>query len=453
MRCPHCGSEIPVSSVCPRCGQRIGMGGNTMFFKKGAVGSLSVSDIFSDVFKKHPSGSAERALLSRQASAGDMFSSWTKPFMFARLFGFLLVVVILMGLFVDSMPTALVTPMLFLGAGLVPFTVFLFIWEMDIPRGISIFESIGLILIGGLISLFIAATLNDSAGDAPAYIAGFTEEPTKLLISCLFILAVQGKRRIYALDGLAIGAAVAAGFAFMETISYSLNYNGWDTLIMRSVLALCSHILYTAPFVGALGLAMNGRKLSGSCFADKRFLVLLALGVGEHMLNNADILSTPIINSDSVYIGIKHVIIFITSWAALIYMFKQGIAEVMGVTTAYSGVGEVFRQQPVRPQAVQAAQVHIVGMTGEFKGRTIPVSAKPLVFGRDPSVCSIIINSPSVSRTHCVLMISNGQLMLRDNNSGNGTFVNGARVRSGAESTLRAGDTFGVADAGIFRVQ
>ena len=38
------------------------------------------------------------------------------------------------------------------------------------------------------------------------------------------------------------------------------------------------------------------------------------------------------------------------------------------------------------------------------------------------------INDPSVSGSHCLVIVLNGTVRLQDNGSTNGTFVNGARV-------------------------
>lgn len=49
----------------------------------------------------------------------------------------------------------------------------------------------------------------------------------------------------------------------------------------------------------------------------------------------------------------------------------------------------------------------------------------------------IFIVDPSVSRNHAVLEVHDGKLVVRDNGSTNGTFVNGERIQL---RTLRAGD-------------
>jgi pSer/pThr/pTyr-binding forkhead associated (FHA) protein len=70
-------------------------------------------------------------------------------------------------------------------------------------------------------------------------------------------------------------------------------------------------------------------------------------------------------------------------------------------------------------------------------------SGKAISIGRDPN-CDIVINDPRVSRNHAVLSIRNGEYHLRDNDSLNGVFVNGQRVR---EAMVRPGDRINIANA------
>jgi pSer/pThr/pTyr-binding forkhead associated (FHA) protein len=48
--------------------------------------------------------------------------------------------------------------------------------------------------------------------------------------------------------------------------------------------------------------------------------------------------------------------------------------------------------------------------------------------GRDGAACQILLNEPRVSGTHATLKFEGGQLLVRDENSNNGTFVNGGRI-------------------------
>lgn len=85
--------------------------------------------------------------------------------------------------------------------------------------------------------------------------------------------------------------------------------------------------------------------------------------------------------------------------------------------------------------AVDSAQYLLRLVKGAPPDHLYPISGT-LSVGRD-SECDIFLVDPSVSRSHAILEAADGELMVRDAGSTNGTFVNGERVR---ESALNAGD-------------
>jgi pSer/pThr/pTyr-binding forkhead associated (FHA) protein len=74
-----------------------------------------------------------------------------------------------------------------------------------------------------------------------------------------------------------------------------------------------------------------------------------------------------------------------------------------------------------------------------MKARLTPLNGGPSVdivkdltlFGRDDD-CDVRLNHKSVSKLHCVIVKTDGLLLLRDLGSTNGTRVNGQRVRRAA---------------------
>jgi pSer/pThr/pTyr-binding forkhead associated (FHA) protein len=69
------------------------------------------------------------------------------------------------------------------------------------------------------------------------------------------------------------------------------------------------------------------------------------------------------------------------------------------------------------------------------------VGREMLIVGRDPT-CDVRIDSPWISRRHCCLTEVDGEVLVRDLGSINGTWINGRRVESGR---LRAGDELSIA--------
>lgn len=62
-----------------------------------------------------------------------------------------------------------------------------------------------------------------------------------------------------------------------------------------------------------------------------------------------------------------------------------------------------------------------------------------LSLGREPGRAGLVVNDESVSRVHCELMLRGRQVMIRDNNSTNGTFVDGRRLSANESVVLRDG--------------
>lgn len=74
-------------------------------------------------------------------------------------------------------------------------------------------------------------------------------------------------------------------------------------------------------------------------------------------------------------------------------------------------------------------------------GPTIEISKDLMVVGRTET-CDVRLDHKSVSKMHCVLVKTDGLLLLRDLGSTNGTRVNGTRVRRAA---LLPNDQLGIA--------
>jgi len=85
--------------------------------------------------------------------------------------------------------------------------------------------------------------------------------------------------------------------------------------------------------------------------------------------------------------------------------------------------------------APQTTNFQLLTIEGVPPGAIYAVEGTSRIGRSDES--DIVLNDPSVSRTHAVVEIVAGRAMLRDLESTNGTFLNGRRIRSEA---LRDGD-------------
>ncbi|MDH3718598.1 MAG: FHA domain-containing protein [Planctomycetota bacterium] len=80
-------------------------------------------------------------------------------------------------------------------------------------------------------------------------------------------------------------------------------------------------------------------------------------------------------------------------------------------------------------------KLKVVG--GQRDGTEIPIPGPKFLIGRDAD-CNLRPRNDMISRHHCVLIVEQGYIGLRDFNSKNGTFVNGERICG--ERELKAGD-------------
>jgi pSer/pThr/pTyr-binding forkhead associated (FHA) protein len=86
-------------------------------------------------------------------------------------------------------------------------------------------------------------------------------------------------------------------------------------------------------------------------------------------------------------------------------------------------------------------KLKVVG--GQREGTEIPIPGPKFLIGRDDD-CNLRPRNEMISRHHCVIIVEQGYIGLRDFNSKNGTFVNGERIRG--ERELKAGDELEVGD-------
>lgn len=85
--------------------------------------------------------------------------------------------------------------------------------------------------------------------------------------------------------------------------------------------------------------------------------------------------------------------------------------------------------------------VRLKMLHGSKAGTEIKIPAPKCIIGRGDD-CHLRPQSDAVSRHHCTIVTTDTEVVVRDNNSRNGTYVNGERV--GEESVLLSGDVLRV---------
>ena len=87
------------------------------------------------------------------------------------------------------------------------------------------------------------------------------------------------------------------------------------------------------------------------------------------------------------------------------------------------------------PNPYGATGASIIGASGQFAIR----AGIDVHVGRDPAQCPITLQEPRISGVHATLKFENGQLLVRDEGSNNGTYVNGARIAAGVFTPVPSG--------------
>lgn len=102
-------------------------------------------------------------------------------------------------------------------------------------------------------------------------------------------------------------------------------------------------------------------------------------------------------------------------------------------------------QAPPAPTASLAGDsgLRIQGVTGSFAGRRIAIP-RQLRIGRDPQRNDLVYpaGTQGISGVHCVLLVENGTVYVKDLGSTYGTFVGGRRLAANETVPLRIGDRF-----------
>jgi predicted component of type VI protein secretion system len=108
-----------------------------------------------------------------------------------------------------------------------------------------------------------------------------------------------------------------------------------------------------------------------------------------------------------------------------------------GATMAQPGHGAVADPYGQAPAAAAGAVARAV-MSGAAGTYSVALGMETKV-GRDAAKCHITLTEPRVSGVHATLKLEGGQLYVRDEQSNNGTFVDGHRLAPNVWTVAPAG--------------
>jgi RsiW-degrading membrane proteinase PrsW (M82 family) len=221
-----------------------------------------------------------------------------------------------------------------IGAFMVPLSVVVFFFEMNVWRNVSWFQVGKLTLLGGTLALVVGMVLfqllpiSGTGELLPALATGAIEETAKALA---LIIALRSLRWHWQLNGLLFGAAVGAGFAGFETAGYSfhalINGNMDQTLLWRGLLAPGGHVIWTAMIGAALWEVRGTRPFQWELLRHGIVVRRWAVAVALHGLWDADLLGGRwwLLNS---------LILLAVGWYLIFGILKHALAEVSTAKSA-----------------------------------------------------------------------------------------------------------------------
>ncbi|HKG59019.1 MAG TPA: trypsin-like peptidase domain-containing protein [Pyrinomonadaceae bacterium] len=95
--------------------------------------------------------------------------------------------------------------------------------------------------------------------------------------------------------------------------------------------------------------------------------------------------------------------------------------------------------------------IHFI--SGPLSGQRFEIKAGGDFIGRDGGSSQIVIGDPRISKRHVWIGVKNGQVVIEDQNSRNGTFVNDPRSARITETSLNAGDTVILGESDVARFE
>jgi RsiW-degrading membrane proteinase PrsW (M82 family)/RNA polymerase subunit RPABC4/transcription elongation factor Spt4 len=375
--CPKCGSEYGAVPTCVKCGQKLTandrfcpncgadqsgkkpspVGAGEDYIKKGfdtfasAINTMAgesgqveihLKDLYSEVFKKHTQEEKDELFVCGTSKTtpkeSEMITEWPRPWLYTRVF--LMFAVVFAGLYFMSMNlhNANIFPgAMFVGALLVPLTVIIFFWEMNVPRNISIMDVVSVFFVGGVLSLVLALLLfeifpSTSFDLAGATLIGIVEEVGKALAVAYYIKTRNPK---YKLNGLLLGACVGGGFAVFETAGYAfrifISTNSlpamMHNLFLRGVLAIGCHVVWTAISGFGLVVAKGDAPLQTNHLLSAKFLKFLVLVIALHAAWDW---SMPFITTQMQQ-NLKLAVLILIAVATVLILLSAGLRQVSAI--------------------------------------------------------------------------------------------------------------------------
>lgn len=447
--------------------------GNTEFYRQTTdlQANFKWSEIFSDITKPKTDEQKDKLLASGcktyMPREADMLKEWQKPFLFFRFGAIGLIFVLVLILCMRWVWATSFFPLLMMvPAFVIPMTVLIFIWEMNVPRNISILDIMKYMMYSGLLSTLVTFFVRDIlmlSADAEAYIAGpFPEEVAKFLLVYFIIKKLDCK---YVLNGLLIGCAVGVGFSAQESAGYAFNafleayttvlksgatdaeslYYALEAMqeinLTRALFCWGGHMAWASLYGAALVYEKKQETLKMAHIATPSVLVAFLTATGLHFVWNF-----PLENffEQELIHYVKIIALSVIVWVFVFRWMRIGLVQVIEIGTRSVVRNDVHIPiQPVNNVAGGHITIHCV--RGALSGKSFEVGLSgAILFGRDASaVVRFPQDTKGISGRHCEIMSNGGKLVIVDRGSTYGTYlVDGRKLEPNVPYDINNGTIF-----------
>lgn len=106
-----------------------------------------------------------------------------------------------------------------------------------------------------------------------------------------------------------------------------------------------------------------------------------------------------------------------------------------------------------RENTVAIEYGHIKFVSGVLAGQQFDVEPEGAYIGRESTLSQIVVADPRISKRHLWIGVRDGVVIIVDENSRNGTFVNDPKSERVTEATLNSGDTVILGESDVARFE
>ena len=247
----------------------------------------------------------------------------------------------------------------FFSALLMPFSIMVLFYEVNITHEVSFYNMLKSLLISGILAGIITLVIDSITSQSQTFTnqvtggmtafdafmqAGLPEEIAKSVVVIYMIIKIKPK---YLLSGIAIGIAVGAGFAILETSGYITNqalqviakygsngqaYMGmveFQTALVRGLSAFGGHVSWAAIEAGGIMLAKKQREFNISDIFSYSFFIAILTTIILHTAWDTSYFAGISFDNSETLSNFKMYGCAFIAFGIVLYLTKKGIIELV----------------------------------------------------------------------------------------------------------------------------